>query len=173
VQHSWVIPSAVVGDAGAPGRGLFATEAVAEGDVVAAFGGRVCAREEFEALPADRQVHSLQIAEELFLVCPEQAEPADLINHSCEPNCGVAGNVLLVAMRDIAAGEQFTFDYAMCDADPYDEFECACGSASCRGKVTGNDWMLPELQTRYDGRFSTYLGERIAELRRPPGDGRV
>lgn len=171
--HSWVTPSAVVRRAGAPGLGLFVTGPVTEGEVVVAFGGRVCHLEEFSQLSEDRQVHSLQIAEELFLVCPEQAEPADVVNHSCEPNCGLAGNVLLVALRDIAAGEQLTFDYAMCDSDPYDEFECACATASCRRKVTGNDWMLPELQQRYDGFFSTYLTRRIAELRRPRPDAEL
>ena len=35
---------------------------------------------------------------------------------------------------------------------------------SCRGKVTGNDWMLPELHLRYRGRFSPYLATRIASL---------
>jgi len=37
------------------------------------------------------------------------------INHSCEPNVGFAGNVVLVAMRDIEAGEELTTDYAMFD----------------------------------------------------------
>ena len=32
------------------------------------------------------------------------------------------------------------------------------------GKVTGNDWTLPELQERYQGYFSTYLARRIAAL---------
>jgi SET domain-containing protein len=30
------------------------------------------------------------------------------INHSCEPNVGFAGNIVLVAMRDVAAGDQPT-----------------------------------------------------------------
>jgi hypothetical protein len=165
MPHSWLTPSAQVGDAGAAGLGVFATAPIPAGEVVAAFGGHVADRAEFEHLPPDRQVHSLQIAEQLFLVCPERAEPADRFNHSCEPNCGIAGNVILVTLRPVAAGEQLTFDYAMCDSDPYDEFECVCGTASCRGKVTGNDWMIPELQDRYRGWFSSYLQRRIDDLR--------
>src|SRR4029077_191276 len=30
-----------------------------------------------------------------------------------EPNVGIGGNVLLVSMRDIAAGEELTIDYAL------------------------------------------------------------
>ena len=50
------------------------------------------------------------------------------------------------------------------DADSYDEFDCACLADDCRGKVTGYDWMIPEVQQRYRGHFSTYLERRIAGL---------
>ncbi len=161
---SWLIDDAEVRPAGAPGLGVFATADIPAGSVVAAFGGHMADRATFEALPGHRQVHSLQVADGHFLVCPTEPEPADHLNHSCEPNCGFQGNVLIVTMRDVARGEELTFDYAMCDSDPYDEFECACGSSGCRRKVTGNDWMLPELRGRYRGWFSSYLGHRIDEL---------
>lgn len=173
MRHSWLTPHSEVRPAGGKGVGVFATAPVRAGDCVAGFGGYVMTREEFERLPVEQQVHSLQIDVDLFLACPTSQEPADLINHSCEPNCGIAGNVLLVAMRDIAVGEELTFDYAMCDADDYDEFECACATPGCRRKVTGNDWMIPELQDRYAGHFSTYLERRIAELRAEAGTDRL
>jgi len=49
------------------------------------------------------------------LVGPDPAEAGDLVNHSCDPNCGLVGAVLVVAMRDIEPGEEITFDYAMSD----------------------------------------------------------
>jgi hypothetical protein len=70
--------------------------------------------------------------------------------------------MLVVAMRDIAIGEELCFDYAMSDGGDYDEFECLCGSLECRGVVTGRDWQLPELQLRYAGWFSPYLAQKIA-----------
>ena len=87
-----------------------------------------------------------------------------MVNHSCSPNCGMSGQTLVVAMRDIAPGEELTYDYAMSDGSPYDEFECHCGRPECRGKVTGSDWMRPELQVRYRGYFSPYLARRISQL---------
>ena len=69
-------------------------------------------------------------------------------------------------MRDIEAGEELTFDYAMSDGEPYDEFDCHCGADSCRGRVTGNDWKLPKLWLKYDGYFSPYLARRIENLRK-------
>ena len=62
------------------------------------------------------------------------------------------------------AGDVLSYDYATSDGCDYDEFECACGAVSCRGKITGYDWMLPELQIRYRGHFSPYLAARIASL---------
>ena len=67
-------------------------------------------------------------------------------------------------VRDIAPGEEVCFDYAMTDASPYDQFNCSCDTPLCRGQVTGNDWMLPELQERYRGFFSTYVQKRIETL---------
>ena len=166
MYHSWLSPDVEVRPAGSKGLGLFATEPIAAGAIVSGFGGHVVAHEQFVQLPEHQQVHSLQISASLFMVCPENGEPADFFNHSCEPNVGLLGNVLLVTMRPINPGEELSFDYAMCDADSYDEFECECGSAQCRGKVTGHDWMLGELQERYRGYFSTYLQQRIDAL--PP-----
>ena len=146
------------------GHGSVAIELITAGEVVAAFGGRCVTRDEFELLPASQQVRSLQIEENLYIAGAPEPEPADFINHSCEPNCEMSGNVILVAARDIMVGEEVTYDYATTDGSDYDEFECSCGSASCRGKVSGHDWMLPELQLRYRGTFSPYLAKRIAAL---------
>jgi hypothetical protein len=119
---------------------------------------------EFDLLSDDRISRSIQIDDDLFMAGHVEAEIADWVNHSCTPNCGMSGQVIVVAMRDIAVGEELTYDYAMSDGSDYDEFECACGTAACRGKVTGNDWMLPELQLAYRGYFSPYLARRIAAL---------
>jgi len=164
MYHSWLSPDVDVRPAGAKGVGLFATRSFGTGEIVSGFGGHVLPLAEFEQLPEDQQIHSLQISESLFMVCPAQGEPADFFNHSCSPNLGILGNILLVTMQPVAVGEELTFDYAMCDADSYDEFECHCLAANCRGKVTGNDWMNPDVQARYRGYFSTYLERRIAGI---------
>jgi hypothetical protein len=54
----------------------------------------------------------------------------------------------------------------MSDGSPYDEFDCACGSPLCRGRVTGDDWQRHDLQARYAGYFSPYLQRRIERSRR-------
>jgi hypothetical protein len=83
-------------------------------------------------------------------------------NHSCEPNLGVVGQIVFAAMRDIAAGEELTHDWAMTDDDD-SEMACGCGATTCRGVVTGKDWRRQELQERYRGWFSQYLAARIGQ----------
>jgi uncharacterized protein len=161
---SYLTPRAELRSAGHKGQGVFAADPIEAGTTVAAFGGRVAPRHEFERLDEFVRTHSIQIDADLFLVSGRDLEPADYANHSCEPNAGIVGNVLVVARRDIEPGEEICFDYAMCDADDYDEFVCACGTPSCRRLITGSDWMRPELQTEYAGYFSSYIARRIAAL---------
>jgi uncharacterized protein len=87
------------------------------------------------------------------------------VNHSCEPNVGMDGNVLLVSMRDIAAGAELTIDYALFLGDPGFAMECRCGTAACRGVVKGTDWMRTDLRERYRGWFSWWLQQKIAQPR--------
>jgi hypothetical protein len=163
---SWLCPQAEARATGTKGTGVFATAAIPAGTTVAAYAGYLIDREELRALDDDQRAHALQIDDELFLVSGPPYEPADFVNHSCDPNCGVVGSVLLVTIREVAAGEELCFDYAMTDSDPYDEFECRCGATVCRSVVRGDDWTRPELQVRYAGWFSSYLARRIEAVGR-------
>jgi uncharacterized protein len=62
---------------------------------------------------------------------------AAFINHSCDPNCeseeDEQGRVWISAIRDIASGEELTYDYCLYDGDG-DE-PCACGTRHCRGTM--------------------------------------
>lgn len=164
MDHNWLTDKAHARPAGEKGWGSFAVHPIAAGETVAAFAGWVVPRRILAGLPADRQSRSIQIDDDLYMVADVTPEAGDMLNHSCEPNCGVSGSILIVAKRDIAVGEELCFDYAMCDASDYDEFMCLCGEPTCRGVVTGSDWRQPELQRKYAGFFSSYLVKRIAQL---------
>ena len=146
----------------APGRGegLFAREAIACGEPIVEWTGRALSLAQWQRVPQRIRENSVQIGDDAYLV-PDVLVAGDHVNHSCEPNAGLRGDRTIVAMRDIAAGEEITYDYAMSDGSPYDEFVCCCGAPACRGNVTGDDWRRPELQERYRGWFSPYLAARI------------
>jgi len=165
MAENYLTPLAEMRPAPGAGFGSFAVSPIAAGTLVATFGGTLMDRSIFDRQDAERRSRSIQIEEDSFLLGPVVREPGDAVNHACDPNCGMGGAAQVVAMRDIAPGEALTFDYAMADGSNYDEFDCACGSAACRGKVTGADWMLPDLQTRYAGYFSPYLVRRMNAAR--------
>jgi hypothetical protein len=146
------------------GFAVYAREALTQDEVLAGWGGRVVTLDEVLALPRDEQGHTIQIDEALYLAPIGMEEPADMVNHSCHPNAGLRGQVVLVAMRPIAPGEEITFDYAMADSSSFDEFPCACGAPECRGQVSGQDWQRPELWARYAGYFSIYLQRKINKM---------
>ena len=71
---------------------------------------------------------------------------ARLINHSCEPNCEsekVRGHIWITARRDIAKGEELTFDYGF-DVENWQEHPCRCGSQKCVGYIVAKShrWRL-------------------------------
>jgi hypothetical protein len=145
-------------------KGLFAREAVKAGELLTLYMGTLIDGATLETLPPADQVHILQIEDDLY-IAPLSEELAHLVNHSCNPNAGFTGQIATVALRDIEAGEEICFDYAMCDGSPYDEFSCLCGEAKCRKRITGNDWQIPELWEAYRGYFSPYLQRRIDKLK--------
>jgi hypothetical protein len=102
----------------------------------------------------------LRLRDGLYLADPADSETATdyFLNHSCDPNIWLIDDITLAARRTIAAGEELTADYATWECDPDWVLEpCRCGSTLCRGRITGDDWLLRELQTRYGSRFSSYL----------------
>ena len=151
------------------GHGLVAVASIAKDELVAIKGGHIVDTPTLRSLPERLRNSDVQIADGFHLVALEEDEyePVMLfINHSCEPNVGFAGNIVLVAMRDIAAGEELTTDYALFD-DHDEAMECRCGTPSCRGTIGGRDWQRPELQRKYGTYFSWYLLHRLTSQAGP------
>ncbi len=152
------------------GGGMYATAPIAVGEVVAVAGGTVMSEEAFQAYRATvTQWNAMQIGERLHLVDLIQTPEAShgSINHSCDSNLWMLDEVTLVARREIAAEEELTLDYALTTVEPGWVLDqpCHCGSALCRQRITGNDWLLPSLQQRYQGHFAPFINARIQALR--------
>jgi uncharacterized protein len=145
------------------GRGLFAKVAIARGEIVAVKGGYIVSKETWVELERDLGAAEIQVTEDLFIapVHRDHREGGMLYtNHSCEPNIGIQGQIVFLAMRDIAVGEELTHDWATTDDLDY-EMACRCGALNCRGVITGKDWMRAELQEKYKGWFSWFLQRKI------------
>src|SRR6266436_6409531 len=153
---SYISLKAAVKESAIHGQGLFAIAAIERGEIVCVKGGYILDRETLRSMPEWYRAAEIQIAENLFIgpLSEDEREGSMIFsNHSCEPNIGVQGQIVFVAMRDIAAGEELTHDWATTDDDTY-EMECRCGAANCRKIITGQDWRKEELQQKYSGFFS-------------------
>jgi SET domain-containing protein len=168
MTHSltWRAPETEVRKSSIAGRGLFAKAHIAAGSIVAVKGGAVMEGAAWQLLEPQLGAAEIQVAEDLFIAPRSQEEREGSMlftNHSCEPNIALQGQIVFTAMRDIAAGEELTHDWATTDDLDY-EMICRCGTSTCRGVITGKDWMMPELQKKYRGWFCWFLQRKIDAL---------
>ena len=160
---SYVSPKAAVQNSPIHGRGLFATGEFQPGEIVCVKGGYVFTRAILREIAPTLGPSEIQIGDDLF-IGPRRSEEREggmiFSNHSCDPNIGVQGQIVFVALRKIATGEELTHDWATTDDDDY-SITCRCGASTCRGVITGKDWQSADLQRKYQGMFSWYLQRKI------------
>jgi hypothetical protein len=163
----WIDPRLEVRDSAVHGRGLYARESMGSGEVALIWGGTVFSEADVQA--GRVQPGTLTLVEEgLYLGDPIGQPGADFhLNHSCDSNLWMRDALTLVTRDVVEEDEELTVDYALWETDPEWTIEaCRCGSPRCRGRVTGRDWRLPELQARYGEHFSpVVLGRIRAEAR--------
>jgi hypothetical protein len=164
---SWADERIAVSASPLAGRGTFALAPIAAGEIVFVWGGIVFTEAGVRGGTAKPGTIAA-VDEGVYLASPADAadHPADFTNHSCDPNLWLAGAVTLVARRAISVGEEVTGDYAMWEAhESYvAAWRCHCASPLCRGRLTGRDWRLRDLQERYRGHFSPFINTRIVTM---------
>ncbi|MGE5308715.1 MAG: SET domain-containing protein [Deltaproteobacteria bacterium] len=166
-KHSYITPKVEVRRSGIDRRGVFCIRPIRKDEIICVWGGYIITDKEFDRLSRKEfkniDDYATVLAEGFYLVSSKKGglEDDDFFNHSCEPNAGVRGQVMMVAMRDIRAGEEVTYDYCMTDAGFDFAFDCGCGAKSCRRRVTTSDWKKPSLQKKYKGYFSWYIQSKI------------
>lgn len=158
-KHSFLSPKCFVLDSSSIHRnGVVAQADIPEGEIIALWGGFIIS--DITSLPEYIQKHEypVQVAPGFYLGprSVEDLDDAEMFNHSCTPNAGVVGQILLVARRDIQAGEEVCFDYGTTESDGCN-FECRCNSPKCRGHIQGQDWKDPVFQEDNYGFMSSYL----------------
>ena len=105
--------------------------------------------------------HCFQVGYDRYVV-PKPGSVGWSINHSCEPNCWIVGKRGIETMRNVARGEELTFDYSTNVGWADCSMACACGKKNCRGVVKCFASLSDDLKRRYEGHVSPYL-------LRPPG----
>jgi SET domain-containing protein len=159
----WLTPKATSYQSPKHGLGIKAIQEIKKGEDVLVYGGLIIHSDETAEYWSLMGHIGTQIDNDFFIVPAnrEEIKSTGTINHSCEPNTGFKEQIQLVAIKDIQAGEEITLDYAFCESTHPMNFTCSCKSENCRGSITNNDWMIPDLQKRYGKFFSPYLRKRF------------
>ena len=167
--NNWLSKSVIPRESVKHGKGVFAVKDITKNGVIAVFGGHVLTRKERDALPKSIRYLALGIDDDLFIgpVSTKETDDADWVNHSCDPNAGINGQIMLVAIRNIKKGEEITFDYVMSCSQKGEKrvlFSCNCTSPNCRKEITNHDWKNQGLQEKYKGYFSFFVQRNIDKL---------
>jgi SET domain len=99
--------------------------------------------------------YAYPISSEVYVLWDNSPQEWAPQNHSCMPNTAYQG-LNVVALRDIAAGEELTLDYADLLNEESESFDCQCGTPSCRGLVkgaAGNSITAREEAVTYNSQF--------------------
>lgn len=172
IKHSYLTKKVKVCSSGINRRGVFAIAPLKRDEVIAVWGGFIITSAEFVRLSKkgfkNIDDYATKVADGFYMVSCKKGglEDDDFFNHSCSPNAGIKGQILMVAIRNIKKGEEITYDYCLTDADFAYSFKCSCSSLNCRKRITTSDWKIPGLQKRYKGYFSWYIQNKIDSLKR-------
>ena len=162
---SYISPKAGFKKSRIHGLGLFAVKPIRKGEIVAIKGGHIFHENEIRRMEAESDESYIQIEDEFYIGAMNKQEVKGnklFLNHSCDPNLGIRGQITFVAMRNIKAGQELTYDWAVENAwKGVWKLKCNCGAKNCRRYLRGRDWQLGHLQKKYKGFFSAYIQEKI------------
>ena len=133
---------------GVHGKGVFAVQDIAEGEVLIEYTGEIISwLEAQERHPHDplqpNHTFYFHVDEDRVIDAHRGGNSARWINHSCAPNCYADeqdGRIFITALRNIAAGEELNYDYGLMLEERYTpklkaEYPCYCGAPQCRGTL--------------------------------------
>lgn len=135
------------GRSGVHGRGLFAADFIPKDARVIEYVGERITKAEAErreekrlrrlAAGGDGCVYVFELNRRHDIDGAVAWNPARRINHSCAPNCetqNIRGRIWVVALRDIAPGEELSYDYGFGFSE-WREHPCRCGAENCAGYI--------------------------------------
>jgi uncharacterized protein len=148
MTNSHLSPTAIAKPSGKGGFGLFAMQDFAAGTRVRSINVVREVTAQRPLVPDEDADHCMRILDRAFLI----GEPDCYVNHCCDPNAfkRFRNEVIdIVAMRDISAGDEITYDY-MINTATGNAWRCDCGSKKCRGSTSVSFFDLPiNLQLQY------------------------
>jgi SET domain-containing protein len=132
-----MLPRLILRSSPVHGCGCYTLDSIRSGARVAEYDGPRMTKSEADERYANRDITYLFGVQDRDTVI-DGFGTAMFINHCCEPNCQTEedeeGHVYILALRNIAAGEELTYEYHLYDSDEDDQ-PCYCGTDACRGTM--------------------------------------
>ena len=126
------------------GKGSMAVESIAKGEVVWQPNEGFPVVSNAERKLRDDKHEFSQVGLDLFA----KVEPDGwCYNHSCAPNSALVGGNI-VAKRNIAVGEEVTYDYGLTETSNRWSFWCQCGHPECRRYICNQAYLDAGLRIR-------------------------
>jgi hypothetical protein len=147
------------------GKAVYATVRFAEGAELMRFTGRRFHTDEIPSLMRGSDDRFVQVTPDHYMGPSGQLD--DLVNHSCDPNAGLRfteDGVILVAIKNIASGDEISWDYSTTLAQSNWHMICQCRADSCRRVIGNFDTLSPERQEFFRARnlVAPYLRRKDA-----------
>jgi uncharacterized protein len=137
------------------GNGVFAVQPIAKGERLIEYKGQRRTHEEVDAGESGDidtgHTFLFTLNDEYVIDANFKGNDARWINHSCMPNCEAVleedegkdrrlDKVFIEAIRDIAPGEELSYNYGITLAEKHTKelkkiWECRCGSPGCTGTM--------------------------------------
>ncbi len=135
-------------------RGLYASKQIKNGTKIIEYKGKIVSAKKVETDPKfdnEKAIYLFRLNNKYDLDGDFKFNTARLINHSCNPNCEVAGSGLKVwvyAIKDIKENEELTYDYGFSFDEDYKQFPCKCRSKNCVGYIVreGSRWRIKKYE---------------------------
>jgi len=124
------------------GTGGFATGPIRAGTLLIEYVGQIITKAESLRRCEAGNTSIFELDDERDIDGAVSWNPARFLNHSCAPNCDtelIDSQIWIVARRDIAAGEEITFNYGY-DWEDYREYPCRCGAPGCLGYIVSEEF---------------------------------
>jgi SET domain-containing protein len=116
------------------GLGCFAEASFQKGALIAEYvGERINHLEAMRRMKDRGRSRVSEVGEDCYIDGSVGGNVTQFINHACEPNSDVLieeGRMFIIALRDLAPGEEITVDYL--NSFDEDDSICRCRSAACR-----------------------------------------
>jgi SET domain-containing protein len=128
-----------IGTSRIAGQGLFAEQDIRQSTKIIRYIGEKITQEESDRRLAAGNVYIFGLNEQYAIDGDTPKNIARFINHACDPNCQTEqfGNTIwIVAIKDIAAGEELTYNYGY-EIDDEPPEPCHCGAQNCGGYILG------------------------------------